>query len=464
MIGVKKIHENRNQIQFSARHFQPMMTAMVLSVLYIGFECNLQLFGSIGGFFDMGITVRWVLKLFFGLSFLSLYALRCWLPHFDYHTGVAMFTRVTNIRLKPEEVEAFEWFIANKAQYGSPKYLDRFLLAMSIAFTIVFLVWTLISPTTFYIGAAVVFIMLGVVAMGVVKKITVLDDELFIRREMLMHWRIIAFFYVATGFFTMLGPVIGWSMTGWILNELSAVCVTAMGYISTAWLLEKSEIFTLPILMDQIATDRDGKSWTERYCEENRLPTFEQMLGDPVAVATFLKHLVWELSVENLFFLSDVMRFKKTFQTEGKVRDLSGFYYDVPHMLARYGYKPEMGFIPYAWAISKAYVDNLSAFYVTSMDEDVRDAILDYLSTLTAEDERLLEGPQLEKLMNIFDPAARHVFALVKQAYARFIRNVKIDLNQLKTRPAPGGAAKKSAGKSTTSTKKGMETHMAMSE
>ena len=358
------------------------------------------------------------------------------------------------------------------------------LLAFFLSF---FSVWTLISPATFYIGMAILFILFGLIAMDVVKKITVLDDELFIRRELLRDWKLIAGFYFVVGFFVMLGPVIGWSMTGWILNEASVGFVFVLGWNSTFWMLERSEVFTVPILMDAVSLKKSGKSQTQRLCDEHGLPSFEQMMEDPVAVATFLKHLVWELSVENLFFLSDVMRFKRTFVTENMIDTMPGFYYDVPHMLSRfvrdlislflfyavcvfslcrYGYRKERGTIAYAWSISHAYVDNLSAFYITAMDEDERERILEFLTDLKPDEK--LEGKKLEDLVCIFDTAARHVFALIKQAHGRFVRNAKLNLKSLNRQVVSGAGGSAGGGGTTTGggggeTKGQMDTHMSMS-
>merc|ERR1712039_789193 len=97
------------------------------------------------------------------------------------------------------------------------------------------------------------------------------------------------------------------------------------------------------------------------------------------ATAEFTRFLVNEISVENIFFLSDVMAFKRTFLDKDALQNngVNGFDCPISSNLARLIYRRT--FTHYAWAISKTYIDGSSSLYVTAISDDVRDAISDAL-------------------------------------------------------------------------------------
>ena len=75
-----------------------------------------------------------------------------------------------------------QWFLDNKRNYGSPRYLTRFTIAMVVIINLFMLGWSLISETTFVYAMIFLYAVLIVVSIGITRHITLLDDNFFIRR------------------------------------------------------------------------------------------------------------------------------------------------------------------------------------------------------------------------------------------------------------------------------------------
>jgi hypothetical protein len=163
-------------------------------------------------------------------------------------------------------------------------------------------------------------------------------------------------------------------------------------------------------------------------------PPLSVYLMDPQNLPFFIKHVVRELSVENLFFLADVMNFKRAFLHTNKLKTIdNGFSCQIPEQLARYMYRSDRTLVEYAVAITRNYIDGTSANYVTAIDQDTRQRLLEYMykQDPDAELENKMSVVDYEELSECFDRAAREVYSVVKQAYFRFSRtdDFKIKLN-----------------------------------
>ena len=89
---------------------------------------------------------------------------------------------MSNPGLKDHQREHLQWFLDNKRNYGSPRYLTKFTIAMVLIINLFMLGWSLISEGTFVYGMIFMYAVLIVVSIGITRHITLLDDNFFIRR------------------------------------------------------------------------------------------------------------------------------------------------------------------------------------------------------------------------------------------------------------------------------------------
>jgi len=124
------------------------------------------------------------------------------------------------------------------------------------------------------------------------------------------------------------------------------------------------------------------------------------------------------------FFLADVIAYKTAFVKHRKLfREVPGFNCKVPQQLARSKYVKERTFVHYAWALGKTYIDGTSIYYVTSISDETRAAVLEALENLSpfieVDDEDKVD---YEKLCTVFDTACNEVFEALKGSYSRFTK------------------------------------------
>jgi len=211
-------------------------------------------------------------------------------------------------------------------------------------------------------------------------------------------------FFVAGGLI-IFAPAMGLEWCKFFLVEFSCICVGIMGYFATFYVKYQANKYSLE------------KPSSQLY-------DLEMIFGSKFNCALFLKHLVHEISVENMFFLSDVMAYKKTFMDHRKLfREVPGFTCKIPHGLARCKYVKDRTFVHYTWSISKYYVDGSSIFYVTAISDETREAIMNVVKDLSpnaeADDEDKVD---YEKLCTIFDTACNEVYEALKGSYSRFTK------------------------------------------
>eukprot|EP01083_Nonionella_stella_P293798 999122_1 len=188
--GLWSVFSKRNIIQWSARHFEQLYYVLIWSILFVIVERNIQLMGGILELFSFSSQVQWFLNNLFGTTFLGLFLLRAWLIHFDFHSGVALANLVSNPDLKQNHKEHLQWFLDNKRNYGSPKYLTRFTFAMVFGINLFMLIWSLIAPASFMYAMVFIYAVIIIISISVTRHFTVVNDNFFIGQEILLEFRI----------------------------------------------------------------------------------------------------------------------------------------------------------------------------------------------------------------------------------------------------------------------------------
>jgi len=105
---------------------------------------------------------------------------------------------------------------------------------------------------------------------------------------------------------------------------------------------------------------------------------------------------------------------------QAKIDRTSGFSISIQE-LARYSYKPSRTFVQYAWDLGEAYVENISASYVTAIHSNTRSQLLHYLDALQPEKEESFQSQDWTELSNAFDAAAQEVKILLGQSWRRYV-------------------------------------------
>ena len=218
--------------------------------------------------------------------------------------------------------------------------------------------------------------------------------------------------FIVGGILIIFGPPIGWNWAGFLLIELSVVTILGMCFVATYWVMRKTYSVGL-----------DSVNGTPDIPLPAGSPLLSIALSDRKATTEFIKHLVNEVSVENIFFLSDIMAYKKSFVRINKLRSLgNGFTCQVGTQLARLIYRRT--FTHYAWAISKTYIDGSSSLYVTAISDENRADVTEKLEDQDPQRENSEDGTKLvqllEELQNVFDDCAFDVYEELKKSYARF--------------------------------------------
>jgi len=405
IFGAFLVYPRRRITIWSARHFRPMLANIYWSILFVLIERNLQLFGGVLGYFNIGFAGGWIISNIFSLTFFALYLKRAWLLHFDYNAGLALFIQKTNLQVASDFEVHFRWFLENKGHYGSPRYLYRFTIAVCVILNLILIGWVEVSQDSFEYGLVAIYCLLMIIAMGTTKKITHMEDNFFIREEILWQFRTLALYFFIAGGLIIFAPAMGFEWCKFFLVEFSCICVGIMGYFATYWVKYQATKYAL-----------------EK--PNSQLYDLELIFTSNDNCALFLKHLVREMSVENMFFLADVMAYKKAFLDHRKLfRQIPGFTCKVPLQLSRYKYLKDRTFVHYSWSISKIYIDGSSIFYVTSISDETRKSILDFVENLSP----FMEGDNedkvdYEKLCTIFDEACNEVYGVLKGAYSRFTK------------------------------------------
>jgi len=272
--------------------------------------------------------------------------------------------------------------------------------------------WSLISQATFVYFVMFLYAALVLVSIGITRHITLLDDSFFIRQELLMEFRAFASMFVVGGVLIVFGPAMGWTLCGFLLIELSVACILCMCFIATYYVTKQCFIAGLDSVNGPIEVGLASSA-----------PPLAIALADSKATTEFIRHLVNEVSVENIFFLSDIMAYKRTFVDTQKLSSMgNGFECAVATNLARLIYRRT--FTHYAWAIAKTYVDGSSSLYVTAISDEVRQRICDSLETkdpsIELSDDEKESEELLQELLCVFDEAANEVYDQLKRSYARF--------------------------------------------
>ncbi|ETO19569.1 hypothetical protein RFI_17662, partial [Reticulomyxa filosa] len=132
--------------------------------------------------------------------------------------------------------------------------------------------------------------------------------QIYVAGEMLTEFRIMAGFFMVLGWLIIFGSAMGWEYCAFFVVEASALAMTGMATVATWWMLDKSELFNLPLSIEKRL--RELGIDDEEFQKAQHAPPLKEVLKDDEAITFFLRHLIRELSLENIFFLADVMHFK----------------------------------------------------------------------------------------------------------------------------------------------------------
>ncbi|ETO21384.1 hypothetical protein RFI_15820 [Reticulomyxa filosa] len=389
---------------------------------------------------------------------------RAWLVYFYYHNGVASLVQGQNYQVVESKLqEEMEWFILNKKNYGSLAFLTQFLVVIVIVLTLwiwrffhllnVFMIWNrgwiVISPTTFGIGLVIVYACATLTLMTICKKLTAIDDIFLIGQnaigsnekthvvsfvdlhvgELVLEFRVMAGFSMICGLLLIFRSPMGHDYFAFFLIEVSAVAITTMAWVATWWVLHKfsSNDLSLPKTNATNKLRHANREGNENEKEESdergllkSLPSLQTALQDEQTVNFFLRYLARELSLENFFFLADVIHYKNAFVQHLKAFNaVPGFYISIPD-LGKYQFVPDRTFVEYAWALSHVYVDTVNAPFVSALTFETREKILDYLVELEPQKETQFDSRQWKELCNVFDVAATEAWEQLAQSWKRY--------------------------------------------
>jgi hypothetical protein len=401
--GTYMAHQRRNQVQWSARHFRPLFYALCWSILFISVERNLQLMGSILGLFEWPFVLGWAFNNVFLVTFLALYIVRTWLIHYDYHSGIALHNLVTNPDMSDDVREHMQWFMDNKVNYGSPKYLIRFTFAMILVINLFFIAWSALSPVSFIYGMVLIYIGFVLVCISITNKLVELNDTFVIRDELVHEYRMFAVMLILAGIWVCFGAPMGWRWGTFLLVETSVFAVFGMGLAATWRVLKQTQMLGF----ERELTLADGAY------------PLDAVLVNAEANGLFIEHLTREIMVENIFFLSDVMAFKESFVQYNKLEEVQGFRCQIPTSLSRLMFRRT--FTHYAWAITKTYVDGTSAFFVTAISEQTRERCIEFFEEQNPADEKRNQTAAHYAALQVgFDEAAQEVLRVLKDSYMRW--------------------------------------------
>ncbi len=109
----------------------------------------------------------------------------------------------------------------------------------------------------------------------------------------MIEFRIFATMFIVGGILIIFGPPMGWNWAGFFLIELSVLTILGMCFVSTYWVMRKTYSVGL-----------DSVNGIPNIQLPQGCPPLSLALRDRKATTEFIRHLVNEVSVENIFFLS----------------------------------------------------------------------------------------------------------------------------------------------------------------
>ena len=142
--------------------------------------------------------------------------------------------------------------------------------------------------------------------------------------------------------------------------------------------------------------------------------TLEQVMSELVGIEAFLKHLVKELSAENLFFLSDVVQYKMSFVEDGLLDQIYGWIMALPNDIPKSHILLEKDHYVRGRMICNKYIRQNSEREINISWS----ARVDIVNAFDSKD--LNQLPTVLEYSTRFDYAASEIRKLLTDSYRRF--------------------------------------------
>lgn len=180
-----------------------------------------------------------------------------------------------------------------------------------------------------------------------------------------------------------------------------------IGMASTTPITVSSPIPQNTASLSRQQTPRDNSSYNNKV-------TLDQVMKELVGIEAFLKHLVKELSAENLFFLSDVVQYKTAFVEDGLLDDIFDFYLELPEDIPKSHILEEPDHYERAKAICDKYIRQNSEREI-NISWGTRVAITNAFDKLD-----VITKPSPLEFSTRFDFAAAEIKKLLSDSFRRF--------------------------------------------
>jgi len=413
LLGLREEYNQKNAAYLTARHLNPLKIAIYLSFVYLSLITLLNILGNIWKLFNINLWFYGLINNIIMIPILMLYILRVWVIHYDYRSGIALYSvLIFGDRVNDDEKDEHKWFLKNRNTYGAPNYIYKFVIIISIFLNVFLLFFSILLPDSYDVAVGVIYFVLILIGITITQKIKDIDDVFFVRSELLIQFRCLSICFMLIGFLLIFRNVFGVSLTNILILIIISVTLFIMGYISTWYVI----------------TLLSSKGLTEELTEPNNGPSLNDVLSIPETLHEFIEYLSSEIMVENLFFIADVMKYKMKFVQESKLQDVFGYKVDVPITLSKLQIEMINTYTECAWAVSQIYLEGDSSYYVTALSDNIRNDTIKEVKSLKPSLE-LEMGDQFDylPLQIIFDNTMRHVWKQLNQSYRRFCLTAKFD-------------------------------------
>lgn len=162
-----------------------------------------------------------------------------------------------------------------------------------------------------------------------------------------------------------------------------------------------------------ISRDIDRNDRGQPSTPYNRV-SLEQVMSELVGIEAFLRHVVKELSAENLFFLSDVVQYKMSFITDGILQDIPGWFMELPQDIPKSYILKEKDHYERGRMICNKYIRQNSEREINISWS----ARCNIVSKFDSND--LITAPEPYECSQRFDAAATEIRKLLADSFRRF--------------------------------------------
>ena len=162
-----------------------------------------------------------------------------------------------------------------------------------------------------------------------------------------------------------------------------------------------------------ISRDIDRNDRGQPSTPYNRI-SLEQVMSELVGIEAFLRHLVKELSAENLFFLSDVVQYKMSFVSDGVLDQIHGWMMELPDNIPQSHILKEKDHYERGRMICNKYIRQNSEREINISWSSRCDIVSKFDST------DLINDPAPFECSQRFDAAAAEIRKLLADSFRRF--------------------------------------------